>query len=709
MTQPEATVVIAFYRNDATLAEQLEALATQQDAPAFEVVIADNEHSSTLPGLVLPFKGRLDLRIIRADQSRGQSHARNVGVEASRTDMVLFCDADDIVGPRWVTGLYRAISEADVLATGPLRVDRINPEIVWRAYLSAGEGAEKVQAQLVRPFTFLGYLPLVIGCSMAMRRGTYRRVGGLDRSMLGGSEDADLAWRVQEAGLDIVCVEEAVADYRLRAGISQIFRQRRQYEKSKTRLWVRSRRLGRPVRGMSLRWAVTESLKLVPKWLRSRNASDDVRYVQAFRAGAIIGNLESQVTMRFLGRGGARTTPGKAIVVFMYGILSGGGAERYALGMAAALRDMVEAGRLEGTVVLATDAGSREQFERHFGIDLRGIRVAIVPGMPGLLQRLPPSLFTLVKDLRWTAALRRLRPALFVNCLYRSELPGLGTDTSLYVCHFPHLLDPHAHGEGSVPSRIIRRLRRILLTDGGSFLDTYDTIIANSAFTQYHAQKRWARQVQVLYPPCPPMLVANVPRQRRILAVGRFEEPVPGVPNKRLDALVQAFTGMTDLHALGWQLHVAGACPDRSKDYLERLRAISAGAPVHFHPNVGYADLQRLYSSATIYWHAQGYGENPDAHPETQEHFGITTVEAMSAGVIPVVIDTAGPREVAHEVAGLKRWRSIPELISITRDLTALDETRRREIAEACRERSSCFSPAAFERSLASILDRQDR
>lgn len=384
---------------------------------------------------------------------------------------------------------------------------------------------------------------------------------------------------------------------------------------------------------------------------------------------------------------------GNPAVVFMPGLLSGGGAERYAVGLAAAL------GR-SGPVVLATDRGTKQDFQQQFGVDLHDVTIVHLPVMPGWSQRLPHALFTLVEDTRWVRTLKRLRPSVFANCLYTSQVPGIGA-TNVYVCHFPHRLDrQYSPWSRSAYMKVVGWLRGTLVTGNRSFLAGYDQILANSQFTAGHVQQRWGRRAEVLYPPCPSMLVVGVAKQRRIVVVGRFEEPVAGVPNKRQDILIRAFTELTDLHAQGWELHVAGACPPRSGAYLDRLRRSAGVAPVHFHPNLSFAALKELYSSAKIYWHAQGYGEPADALPETQEHFGITTVEAMSAGAIPVVFDTAGPREVMLPVNGVGRWRESEELLAETRRLAGLTGDELSRLAQDCRARASEFSEHAFQTEL---------
>ena len=83
------------------------------------------------------------------------------------------------------------------------------------------------------------------------------------------------------------------------------------------------------------------------------------------------------------------------------------------------------------------------------------------------------------------------------------------------------------------------------------------------------------------------------------------------------------------------------------------------------HPNVEYGKLRQLYSQATLYWHATGYGENEAHHPERFEHFGITPVEAMAAGCVPIVLGKGGlPEIVEHDKSGFL-WNTLDELKAI--------------------------------------------
>ena len=386
-------------------------------------------------------------------------------------------------------------------------------------------------------------------------------------------------------------------------------------------------------------------------------------------------------------------------VVFMPTLSAGGGAERYAVSVVTVLRDLGY-----GCTLAYEGETTRGWIEKQFGADMAGVRLDRLPDLPASLGSLPDAVRSLARDVLWSRHLRSLGADLFVNCLFRSELPGAGR-RNVYICHFPHRTQLEYHGRARRAYMTgMDALRSHLVNRGGTFLDTYDAACANSRFTANHVRRRWGVDPVVVPPSCPDMEVPGAAKEKLILAVGRIEPVVAGVPNKRLDVLIGTFAAMTDLHDDGWRLIVAGACSDKNQDVLAGLEERAAGAPIQVRTNVSYDQLRRLYSAASIYWHAQGYGEDADARPETQEHFGITTVEAMSAGCIPVVIDTAGPQEVAGGVDGAGLWATPDQLAAHTRRIASLAEQERAAIAQRCRQRAREYDHRHFTEGLECVL-----
>ena len=235
-------------------------------------------------------------------------------------------------------------------------------------------------------------------------------------------------------------------------------------------------------------------------------------------------------------------------------------------------------------------------------------------------------------------------------------------------------------------------------TIGAGFLDGYQTVASNSVFTQRWVLDRWGRDGPVLYPPVVAQPRAT-PKDRIILAVGRFFAPGDG-HNKGQKQLVEGFR---KLAAPGWSLHLAGGCDDAGKAYLAEVRDAAAGLDVTFHVNASGAELRELYAKAAIFWQGTGLGEDERTHPERFEHFGITTVEAMSAGAVPVVHGRAGQLELFDHGRGGFHFDDLEGLVARTRELIA-DPALLRSMADAAVAGAEQFLRPAFAARLRTLV-----
>jgi glycosyltransferase involved in cell wall biosynthesis len=192
-----------------------------------------------------------------------------------------------------------------------------------------------------------------------------------------------------------------------------------------------------------------------------------------------------------------------------------------------------------------------------------------------------------------------------------------------------------------------------------------------------------------------------------ILHVGRFVGDRADVHHKGQGCLLDVFLRMKRAHAAGWQLHFVGSAAGdpASRDFVAGLVGRAQGSPVLFHFDAPFPRLVELYRRAAVYWHATGFGTDPGRDPIKQEHFGISTVEAMSAGAVPVVIDTAGQKEsVIHGQSGFL-WGDLEQLRAYTEQVIA-DGALRGRLALAAREAARAFGREAFGRRLDQLLEQ---
>jgi len=223
------------------------------------------------------------------------------------------------------------------------------------------------------------------------------------------------------------------------------------------------------------------------------------------------------------------------------------------------------------------------------------------------------------------------------------------------------------------------------------FLESYQVIAANSAYTARWVDELWDRTATVLAPPV--RLRAPGPKQPVILAVGRFFPNVSGHSKKQLE-LVQAFRLACERGLDGWELHLVGGCNNAERGYVETVRKAAVGLPVRFHVNARGEDLTELFASASVFWHGAGLGEDLHARPDRFEHFGISVVEAMSAGAVPVVYVHGGPAAIVGETGCGVLYATIEELAQRTLELID-DPPAMARLSAAAMERSTEF---AFDR-----------
>lgn len=215
-TEPaRVSVIIPAYNASATLGAQLEALASQVAAPAFEVLVCDNGSTDATADVAHAHAAAFThLRVIDASARRGPAAARNIGVANAQAPIVAFCDADDVVASNWLVTLVGALKTADA-AAGGFEHDHLTA----RHAITVSWGTDV-------PIRLASWPQLPAGASsnLAVTRAAFEAVQGFDASLHTG-EDVDLCWRLQLAGFSLAFVPHAVVHARKRSGTRAIYRQ----------------------------------------------------------------------------------------------------------------------------------------------------------------------------------------------------------------------------------------------------------------------------------------------------------------------------------------------------------------------------------------------------------------------------------------------------------------------------------------------------
>ncbi len=207
-------------------------------------------------------------------------------------------------------------------------------------------------------------------------------------------------------------------------------------------------------------------------------------------------------------------------------------------------------------------------------------------------------------------------------------------------------------------------------------------LLSVSDFTRGFVEKKWGRDSRTLYPPCPVNAfsgLSRVPqRENLVVTVGRI------VPEKRFHLFVELARLVP-----GTRFVAIGSLSDQALPYFEQMER---SAP----ENVSFV-LSPLRRVKDLLGRAMAY-----VHCAENEHFGITIVEAMAAGCVPIVHDSGGPREIVTGDVGF-RWSN---LSTAARQISTLVENGRlrREFSTASAARANKFRPEVFESQITRVL-----
>ena len=142
--------------------------------------------------------------------------------------------------------------------------------------------------------------------------------------------------------------------------------------------------------------------------------------------------------------------------------------------------------------------------------------------------------------------------------------------------------------------------------------------------------------------------------------------------------MVMAFVRAYDTLLEGWEYLCLGGVADDPADrgYYQEVCEAARGYPVRLVANPPGNVVKDAYEHAAVFWHAAGYGEDELVHPEFTEHFGMSTVEAMAAGCVPVVIRKGGQPEIVEHGSSGFLWDTTDALVGYTQQLASEPHTR---------------------------------
>lgn len=381
-----------------------------------------------------------------------------------------------------------------------------------------------------------------------------------------------------------------------------------------------------------------------------------------------------------------KKTPVNKIAIYDPYILALGGGERYVLTLA---EFFLSKGK-EVSLVIPPGTGIRnpdiaQKLRSRFNLDLKGLKIVKVPDK--VHEKLASKLGF------YPISLRKFDLVFYLT----NELPKISLNkNSVLIIQFPFDGDTKIRLD---PRSIKRYLRQKLL-----FL--YRLKIVYSNYSRDWVDRLWRIKSIVLYPSVETALFKpNSKKVNQIISVGRFSKF--GHNKKQLE-LINAFKKISSNNpTYKWRYVLAGGVMERDTDYINELVRQSAGFPINIKVNAPIKQLIKDYGRSKIFWHGAGLGEDQNKNPERFEHFGITTVEAMSAGCVPVVINRGGQPDIVRNNQDGFLWNNEKELIEMTEKLMR-DQRLIGEFSHKAKLRSKSFSKKVFLNSIQKLLVEYD-
>src|SRR5215213_4076033 len=224
---------------------------------------------------------------------------------------------------------------------------------------------------------------------------------------------------------------------------------------------------------------------------------------------------------------------------------------------------------------------------------------------------------------------------------------GFSKDNSITYCHFPlakYLIDV----ENEEYSRLIYghrfsdidEYKKLLHSARNAYIDMIrnSTVLTNSEYSRKAIYKTFTIDSVVLSPPVDVDLFRKAvlfsstnKRDNTILVISRFH------PSKKIENAIR-LAKLLKKNGIGQRMKIVGNLSPAMLGYYYHLKDAvkhqDLSDYVNFQVNVSFDKLLSLISGAKVYF-----------HPLPGEPFGISTVEAMSAGLIPIVPSIGGHTE----------------------------------------------------------------
>jgi O-antigen biosynthesis protein len=202
---PDVSIVIPVYNNFAFTYACLEAIAADDDAPSYEVIVVDDCSSDATQTMLAAVDG---VRVVKNERQLGFIGACNAGAAVARGRFLVFLNNDTEPRRGWLRELHDTFDReprAGLVGSKLVYPDGRLQEaggIVWRN--GAGWNVGRLGDPNDPRYSYARKVDYCSGASFMIRRALFESLDGFDTHFAPAYyEDTDLAFRVRRAGWEV--------------------------------------------------------------------------------------------------------------------------------------------------------------------------------------------------------------------------------------------------------------------------------------------------------------------------------------------------------------------------------------------------------------------------------------------------------------------------------------------------------------------------
>ena len=676
----------------------------EHDLNDFEVIVVDNNPENSHEKL---FKRiRPGVSYIKSDKNN-YCHALNLGIKKAKCEFIVILNPDTIVDKKWLSEILKPFEKDKKLAGVSSKIlfsktRKINSmgieEIDDYYYRDLDFNEDDNDSVRLRPIKFAS------GCSVAYRKMALNEItpqssdGPFDTDFIMYVEDVDMGILLRKAGYKLVTNPKSIV-YHAYHGTTNaknscdindlpwFFCNRNRFQiiaKHYPLSFAAQIQKSHPYINKQFDFLYEFIKTGLIKLFKTQNEAtikkvlpDIIKEIADIYPLDKVQNILNYIELYFDLRK-------PKICLYDHAMQFIGGGQKYGLTIAEAVQNDMDVTLITNKHVTIKD------LESWYNLKLNKCSLKIIPLEinkndklinPSQAEHSPKNPFAPVED-------EVLNHDIFINVNMVPHVNALALK-NIFICHFP---------DG--------------IKDNFFYPDKYQMLVANSKYTHGWIQKKWdLKSTNIVYPPIDMKYRGDkhsslIKKENIILAVGRFER----TGSKKQLEMAKIFCSLYNKYPeilKDWKLVLCGGAIENN-NYLTRVKDYvkSCGCPIELITNITNNDLKKLYSKSKIFWHACGLNVDPIKNPNLIEHFGMTTVEAMQNGCVPIVIDGGGQKEIVEQGKNGFRFRNENDLKKHTMNV-ASNKNLRKKLSDSALESSQKYSKTIFQKTFKILINCQ--